>query len=418
MFIDKAKVHIQAGRGGDGCLSFRREKYVERGGPDGGNGGSGGSVWMEADFHLTTLQDLAFHPHVKAPSGVNGQSSNKTGRSGEDVVLKVPPGTLLYQGGRLLADLKEAGERYCVAQGGRGGRGNASFKSSANTAPHITEKGEPGEAAEIALELKLLADVGLVGLPNAGKSTLLSRTTKARPKIADYAFTTLAPNLGVAQAAGRSFVLADIPGLIEGAHAGKGLGDEFLRHVERTRVLVHVLDVNGQEGRTAHENFLALNKELSLYAKALLEKPQIIAANKMDLTGAEKALAALQKKLKKVKVYPISGVTGKGLPQLLTAVARVLAKAPEAPLFLPPAHTDYVLEPDFSIEKQDRRFHVHGKKVEKLLAMTPLDQDESVARLQKILRKMGVEKALEKKGIVAGDAVVIGAYEFTYRPER
>jgi GTPase len=417
MFIDKARVYAAAGHGGNGCLSFRREKYVEMGGPDGGNGGHGGSVWLEADSHLTTLQDLTLRPHVKAPAGSNGQSSNKTGRSGEDVVVKVPPGTLVYRGGRLLVDLKNSGDRFLVAKGGRGGRGNASFKTSTNTAPRVAQKGEPGESAEINLELKLLADVGLVGFPNAGKSTLLSRLTKARPKIADYPFTTLSPNLGVAQAGGRSFVLADIPGLIEGAHSGRGLGDEFLRHIERTRVLVHVVDVNGAEGRSAYENFRVLNKELGAYSERLLDRPQIVAANKMDLTGSDKALAAFQRRLKKVKIYPISGVTGQGLGPLLTAVARALDKAPDVSTFIPPRHTEYVIEPDFRVQREGRLFRVTGKKVATLMAMTDFKQDEAVARLQRIFRKMGVEKALEQKGIAAGDQVVIGDHEFSYRPE-
>jgi len=417
MFIDKAKLYVTAGKGGDGCLSFRREKYVEKGGPDGGNGGAGGSVWFEADFHLTTLQDLAVRPHVKAPHGNNGESSNKTGRSGEDVVLKVPPGTLVYREGRLLVDLKVSGDRFRVAKGGRGGRGNQSFKTSINTAPRVAEKGEPGEIFDVDLELKLLADLGLVGFPNAGKSTLLSRLTKAHPKIANYPFTTLTPNLGVAQAPGKTFVIADIPGLIEGAHAGKGLGDEFLRHIERTRVLVHLVDIMGFEGRSAHETFKALNKELGAYSKTLLEKPQIVAVNKMDVTDADKLLAAFRKKLKKTKIYAISGVTGEGLPELLIAMGKALDEVPEAPLFLPPTHTEYRIEPNFQVAREADYFRVSGKKVETLMAMTNFDQDEAVARLQKILRKMGVEKALEKAGIETGDQVAIGPHAFTYRPE-
>ncbi|MGQ0644497.1 MAG: GTPase ObgE [Elusimicrobiota bacterium] len=416
MFIDKARLTAAAGKGGDGCLSFRREKYVEMGGPDGGNGGRGADVWLEADKRLTTLQDLAWQPRVKAPDGGHGLGANKTGRSGEDVVLRVPPGTLVFRDGRLLADLKVPGDRVLAAKGGRGGRGNASFKTSANTAPRIAEKGEPGESGVIDLELKLLADAGLVGFPNAGKSTLLSRLTKAHPKIADYPFTTLTPNLGVASLGNRSFVLADIPGLIEGAHAGRGLGDEFLRHVERTRVLVHVVDVTGQGGRTAYEVYRALNKELEAYSPALAERPQIVAANKMDLTDADKLLAAFQRRLKKVKIYPISGVTGKGLAPLLSAVAKALDAAPEPAPFAPEC-ADYFLPPDFTVEREGGVFHVRGKKVETLAAMTHFSQDEALARFQKILRKMGVEKALDRAGAAAGDQVAVGDFQFTYRPE-
>jgi GTPase len=417
MFVDKAKLTVSGGRGGDGCLSFRREKYVEMGGPDGGNGGRGGSVWLEADPHMTTLVDLTHRPHHKAPAGMNGQGANKTGRSGEDVVIRVPPGTLVFRDGRLLHDLKNPGDRVQAARGGRGGRGNASFKTSVNTAPRVAEKGEPGETVTLELELKLLADVGLVGFPNAGKSTLLSHISKARPKIADYPFTTLTPNLGVARTGERSFVVADIPGLIEGAHHGRGLGDEFLRHIERTRVLIHLVDVGGLGASQALKNFKALNKELGAYSPELLKKPQIIAANKMDLTDSEKQLAAFKKKIKHEKVYPISAVAGTGLPALLAAAAKALDRAPEEPLFMPEASAVYKLEPDFKVERRGEVFVVSGRRVERLIAMTNFEQDEAVARLQKILRKMGVEKALEKQGIQPGDPVSIGDHEFNYQPE-
>jgi GTP-binding protein len=280
----------------------------------------------------------------------------------------------------------------------------------------VSEKGEPGESVELDLELKLLADVGLIGFPNAGKSTLLSRVSKAHPKIADYPFTTLTPQLGVAHVGDRSFVVADIPGLIEGAHRGRGLGDEFLRHIERTRVLIHLVDVSGFDGKSAYQNFQALNRELAAYSPDLLKKPQIIAATKMDLTDAEKVLAAFKRFLKKGTIYPVSAVSGQGMDKLLKAVLRALDNAPEAPLFIP-SSTEYVLEPDFQVERDGRVFRVSGKKVERLIAMTHFDQDEAIARLQKILRKMGIEKALEQKGIATGDTVAIGDHEFTYRPE-
>ncbi|HRY28416.1 MAG TPA: GTPase ObgE [Elusimicrobiota bacterium] len=417
MFTDKAHIIVSGGHGGDGCLSFRREKYVEMGGPDGGNGGRGGDVWLEVDPHKTTLADFAYRPHFKAGSALSGHSANKTGRSGEDLVIRLPPGTMVYREGKLVCDLKNPGERFLAAHGGRGGRGNASFKTSTNTAPRIAEKGETGESAELDLELKLLADVGLVGFPNAGKSTLLSRITKAHPKIADYPFTTLSPNLGVAHVGERSFVVADIPGLIEGAHQGKGLGDEFLRHVERTRVLIHLVDVSGWDGKSAYQNFCAVNKELGAYSERLLQKPQVVAATKMDLTDAEKKRTVFARRLKKTRVHAISAVTGLGLAPLLAAVLKALDKAPDADLFVPAPSALYRLEPDFWVEKEGELFRVRGKGVERLVAMTNFDQDEAIARLQKIFRKMGVEKTLEQKGIAAGDLVAIGDYEFTYKPE-
>ncbi len=416
MFIDRARIFVSGGRGGNGCLSFRREKYVERGGPDGGNGGHGGSVWLEADPRKTTLYDLTYRPHFKAPAGGNGLGANKTGRSGEDLVIGLPPGTLVFREGKFLADLKNPGDRFLAARGGRGGRGNASFKTSVHTAPRVAEKGELGESAELDLELKLLADVGLVGFPNAGKSTLLSHLTKARPKIADYPFTTLSPNLGVARVGERSFVIADIPGLIEGAHQGKGLGDEFLRHIERTRVLVRLVDVTGFDGRTAFDNLKSLDRELKAYSETMLRKPQVVAVNKMDLTGAPKLLEALKRRLKGTPVYPISAATGEGLPRLLSAVARALDKAPAPEPFLPETPADHVLEPDFRVTREGGVFRVTGKEVERLVQMTNFDQDEAVARLQNIFRKMGVEKALVQKGIGPGDPVAVGDREFTYRP--
>jgi GTPase len=417
MFVDRAKIHCVAGRGGDGMLSFRREKYVEMGGPDGGSGGDGGSVWLEADPQKATLHDVAYRPHFKAESGSSGGTSHKTGATGEDLVIRLPPGTLVFKEGRLLGDLKNPGDRLRAARGGRGGRGNATFKTSINTAPYISEKGEIGEDAELSLELKLLADVGLVGFPNAGKSTFLARVTKARPKIADYPFTTLTPNLGVCAADGASFVIADIPGLIEGAHAGKGLGDEFLRHVERTRVLVHLVDASGFDGVSPHETFKALNKELKLYSPALMEKPQIVVATKQDVTGAKAAFKDLQKKLKKTKIYPVSAVSGEGVEAVLRAMAKALAQAPEAPLFLP-EKAEYVIAPDFTVEETGAgNFRVSGRKVETLAARTHFNQDEAVARLEKILRKMGVEKELQRRGARAGDRVALGNFDFTFRPE-
>jgi GTP-binding protein len=339
MFVDEVDLHVQAGDGGRGCLAFRREMRVPRGGPSGGDGGRGGSVYVEASPHHNTLVTYRFHPEFKAERGEHGLGSNCTGRDGEDLVLAVPPGTTVYENtdGDLipLADLTRIGERVLVARGGRGGRGNAAFATSTNQAPRRTEPGTPGEARNLRLRLKLVADVGLVGFPNAGKSTLISRISAARPKIADYPFTTLSPNLGVVQLSDdRSFVVADVPGLIEGAHEGAGLGDKFLAHLERTKVLVHVVDVSSATGREPAEDFEVISRELALFAGAgdetavrLADKPRIVAANKIDAIDEPERLSRLEKYLRKhgVPLYPISAVTGEGLPALLEAMWREVA---------------------------------------------------------------------------------------------
>jgi GTP-binding protein len=334
MFVDEVDIQVIAGSGGNGCLSFRREKFVPRGGPDGGDGGAGGSVYVTAIATKNTLVDFRYHPEFKARRGQHGQGSNRTGQTASDLDVTVPIGTLVYDKSdgdlRLLADLAEEGQRVLVARGGRGGRGNARFVSSTNRAPRRTEPGEPGEEKFLRLELKLLADVGLLGFPNAGKSTLISRISAARPKIADYPFTTLAPNLGVVSLSdNRSFVVADVPGLIKGAHEGHGLGDRFLRHVERTKVLVHLVDVSGASGRDPVEDFDTIQEELTLFDRRLAEKPQIVAANKIDALDDPGALARLTKhaRARRLQVIPISGVRGDGLPELLEAAWREIARA-------------------------------------------------------------------------------------------
>jgi GTP-binding protein len=416
MFIDRAKIHLISGKGGDGALSFRREKHVEMGGPDGGSGGKGGDVWVEADPQKNTLYDFTYRPLFKAEAGENGRAKRQTGACGEDLVIKVPPGTLLFKEGKLVADLKTAGDRYLAAPGGKGGRGNSTFKTAVNTAPHLSEKGVPGIEVFLDLELKLVADVGLLGFPNAGKSTFLSVVTHARPKIADYPFTTLTPNLGVATAAGKTFVIADIPGLIEGAHTGKGLGDEFLRHVERTRVLIHLVDVFGFDGKTAAQNLKALNKELASHSKRLAATPQIVVATKMDLTGADTALAGLRRLFRKAKIYPLSSATGKGVKELMMAVVKALQTAPEPAAFTPDV-MDIVIEPDFKVEQRsDGEWHVQGKKVNTLVAVTNFNQDEAVSRFQNILIKLGVEEALVRAGARTGDSVCVSDHRFTFRP--
>ena len=331
MFIDEATVYVKAGNGGRGCLAFRREKYVPRGGPSGGDGGKGGSVTFVADPAVDTLLDLTYQRQILAENGRPGQGSNKTGLSGADTDVRVPVGTILYDAdtGLALRDLDQAGDRVCVAEGGAAGHGNKHFATSTNRAPRYTEPGQPGQERRLRLELKLLADVGLVGLPNAGKSTLLSVISAARPKIAAYPFTTRHPCLGIADVGGyRRLVVADIPGLIEGAHEGHGLGIEFLRHVERTRVLLHILDAAGTDGTPPLDAYQTLRRELTLYGHALAERPHLVAANKMDLPDARAALADLRSALT-VEVHPISAATGEGIPDLLAALARAAEKTAE-----------------------------------------------------------------------------------------
>jgi GTP-binding protein len=340
-FVDEVDIHIQAGHGGSGSLSFRREKFVPRGGPDGGNGGAGGNVYAVADPHRNTLVHFQFNPEYKAQRGGNGAGALRSGRTGNDLDIPVPVGTLIHakdpETGELhqVADLTEVGQRVRLAKGGRGGLGNAHFATSTNRAPRKVQPGEPGEAFDLQLTLKLLADVGLVGFPNAGKSTFISVISAAKPKIADYPFTTLTPNLGVVALSGdRSFVVADVPGLIEGAHDGHGLGHQFLRHIERTKVLIHLVDVSGASGRDPVEDFETIRRELELYNPELLEKPQLVAANKMDAVDDPTRVAALEKQAKKrkLKFFKISAVTGQGTKELIEAAWPIIAKAREAEL--------------------------------------------------------------------------------------
>ena len=348
MFVDRAKIFIKGGDGGNGMVAFRREKYVPLGGPDGGDGGRGGDVILLADANLRTLLDFRYQQHLRAERGEHGLGGNKNGRGAKDLVVKLPLGTQVrdFETGRLLADLTAEGQTFIAAKGGRGGRGNARFSSPADKAPKYAEKGEPGAEIWVLLELKVIADVGLVGFPNAGKSTFLSSVTAARPKIADYPFTTLSPNLGVVEMAGiEPFVIADIPGLISGAHEGVGLGHEFLRHIERTRLLVHLVDAAGVDGREPLADYRQINEELSLYDQKLINLVQVVAANKMDLPQAAQGLALLQQELGAENVVPISAATGQGVRELLRRVAKLLAELPETILLkmnrlcLPPHRT-------------------------------------------------------------------------------
>lgn len=418
MFYDEAKVHVKAGDGGDGALAFRREKYRPRGGPAGGNGGDGGDVVFYVDTHRSTLYHFSKRSHFKAGRGQHGRGSNQQGASGEDVRVAVPPGTMVYdtETGELVGDLTKAGEELVVAKGGRGGRGNASFATATDQAPRIAEHGEPGEERWLRLELKVLADVGLVGMPNAGKSTLLASTTAARPKIAAYPFTTLQPNLGVVVLDPETeFVMADIPGLIEGAAEGKGLGHEFLRHVERTRVLVHLIDGLSEEPL---EDFEAINRELASYSESLAEKPQLVAFNKIDIPQAEERWLGVEGMLER-RGYPVmavSALTGENTRALLYRVAQMLEEIPEeepeveqVPVFR--------LEEDedrFVIERVEDGWRVSGVAVERLAAMTVWNLDESVRRFQRQLRGMGVTQALRESGVEPGDTVTIGDTELVW----
>ncbi len=424
MFIDYAKIYIKAGDGGNGCVSFRREKYVPLGGPDGGGGGNGGDIIVKADKGLKTLLDLRRHPHYRAKNGKHGQGKKKQGGKGDDLVILVPCGTMVYkinnsssvrikEKKELIVDLVEDKKEMKVNAGGRGGRGNASFKTAKNNAPHFAEKGAPGDKSTLILELKLIADIGLVGYPNAGKSTFLSVVSSARPKIADYPFTTLSPNLGMVEIGDENFVFADIPGLIEGAHSGTGLGDTFLRHIERTRMLLHFIDLTGFGEKSPEEIFKITNKEIRLFSRNLSSKKQIIVANKMDLPQAEKALIKLKKKLPGVKIFPISAVTKKGVRDLLFATGKMLKKIKIPKEKIVPVK--YVYESPFKIKKTENIFEVYGKKIETLIRMTDISNDEAVGRLQGILKKMGIEEALKKKGIKDGDEVKIGDYAFIYK---
>ncbi|MBY6271631.1 GTPase ObgE [Caldibacillus debilis] len=425
MFVDQVKIYVKGGDGGNGIVAFRREKYVPKGGPAGGDGGKGGDVVFVVDEGLRTLMDFRYQRHFKAPRGENGMSKNMHGKNAEDLVVKVPPGTVVIDDDtkEVIADLTEHGQRVVVARGGRGGRGNARFATAKNPAPEIAEKGEPGEERYLVLELKLLADVGLVGFPSVGKSTLLSVVSSAKPKIADYHFTTIVPNLGVVETEDqRSFVMADLPGLIKGAHQGAGLGLQFLRHIERTKVIVHVIDMAAVEGRDPYEDFLTINEELARYKMRLTERPMIIAANKMDLPNAEANLRDFKKRLKEdLPVFPISAATKQGIRELLFAVADLLEKTPEFPLLEGEPSANRVVykhrpeEEGFTITRDpDGAFVIKGKKIEKLFKMTDFSREEAVKRFARQLRSMGVDDALRKRGAKDGDTVRLLDYEFEF----
>lgn len=430
MFYDHARIFVRAGDGGNGCIAFRREKYVADGGPWGGDGGRGGSIILRADEGLRTLVDFKYKRHYHAGRGQHGQGKNMHGRSGDDLVIRLPAGTLIRdaESRELLVDLVEDGQEFTVAGGGRGGRGNARFSSAKNKAPYFAEKGEPGAGHWLELELKVLADVALIGLPNVGKSTIISRISAAKPKIADYHFTTLHPNLGVVKSHDRSFVVADVPGLIEGAHTGAGLGHRFLRHTERTRLLVHVVDISGLEGRDPREDIAVINNELRHYSPALAKRPQVIAANKMDLPEAEDNLKLLQEEWGgSYEIFPVSAATGQGLDALVHRLAAMLEELPGQPRAREPEEeaaemVTHRYEPRFTIESTGEGkgkstggvFVVRGREIEKHVAMTDMENEEAVYRLQRIMKVMGLEKALREAGAGHGSVVQIGDLEFDF----
>ncbi|WP_227937843.1 GTPase ObgE [Alkalihalobacillus deserti] len=425
MFVDKVKIYVKGGDGGKGQVSFRREKYVPDGGPAGGDGGRGASVVFEVEEGLRTLMDFRYKRHFKAPRGEHGRPKNQHGANSEDMIVKVPPGTTVVdvETGQVIADLTEHGQRAVIARGGRGGRGNTRFATPVNPAPEIAENGEPGQERDVTLELKVLADVGLVGFPSVGKSTLLSVVSAAKPKIADYHFTTITPNLGVVEAEdGRSFVMADLPGLIEGAHEGVGLGHQFLRHIERTRVIVHVIDMSALEGRDPYEDYLLINEELKQYNMRLLERPQIIVANKMDMPESEANLEVFKEKFKDdYPIFPISAITRQGLRDLLLTVADKIEETPEFPLHEEAEDTTRVIyrhekeETPFVITiDDDGTFVLSGAPLEKLFKMTDFSHDESVRRFARQMRGMGIDEALREKGAKDGDLVRIMKFEFEF----
>ncbi|MGE6488302.1 GTPase ObgE [Paenisporosarcina sp. NPDC076898] len=427
MFVDHVKIFIKGGDGGDGMVAFRREKYVPDGGPAGGDGGRGGNVIFEVEEGLRTLMDFRYKRHFKADRGDHGQSKGMHGRGAGDLIVKVPPGTVVMaeEGGPVLADLVEHGQRAVIAKGGRGGRGNIRFATPQNPAPEISEKGEPGQEIEVVLELKVLADVGLVGFPSVGKSTLLSVVSAAKPKIAAYHFTTIVPNLGMVETTdGRSFAMADLPGLIEGASQGVGLGHQFLRHIERTRVIVHVIDMSGIEGRDPYDDYITINEELRQYNLRLTERPQLIVANKMDMPDAEENLAEFRKKLPEdVKIFPISALSRKGLNELLFAVADLLEVTEEFLIHEMAAEESdktvlykHQSERDgFEISRDDDGAYVlSGSSIERLFKITDFSREDSIRRFARQLRGMGVDEALRERGAENGDTVRLLEFEFEF----
>ena len=429
MFVDRAKIYIRSGKGGDGAVSFRREPFVPEGGPDGGDGGKGGDVIFQADENLRTLMDFRYKRKYEAENGQNGMKKKRFGKNGQDLVIKVPVGTMIIdeESGLLMKDLTENGQSFVAAKGGKGGKGNAKYATSTRQAPNFAETGGFAKERQVILEMKLIADVGLVGFPNVGKSTLLSVSTSARPKIANYHFTTIAPNLGVVQIYDTSFVMADIAGIIEGAHEGAGLGHKFLKHIERTKVLIHVVDVSGSEGRDPVEDFDKINKELEQYSPKLLKKPQIVAANKIDLTDEESPEYIEFKEYvesKGYKVFPMSAPINIGVREVLAEAASQLQRLSEEP----PEDDEYEMfdfeadeqDPDYRVVKvtfDGRNYVLEGRQLEKIFNSTNFNDAGSLRYLYKYIEKSGAVEKMREMGIEDGDTIRIKDFEFEYLDE-
>ena len=420
MFVDEVIVEVTAGNGGDGCMAFRREKYVAMGGPFGGNGGKGADIIFKADEGLRTLIDLRYQKHIKGAPGMNGQGKSKNGKNAEDTIVKVPVGTTVKDNetGMVIGDLIKNGQEIIVSYGGRGGRGNVTLATKSNPCPSYCEKGEPGENRKIKVELRMLADVGLVGLPSVGKSTILSKVTNANPKIASYHFTTLSPNLGVVSNNNYAYTIADLPGLIEGASTGLGLGHKFLKHIERTKIIAHIIDMSGIEGRNPYEDYLTIRKELEDFSPKLLTKPEIIIANKMDIPSSKENLEEFKKKIN-APIYEVSALNNEGLNDVLKVLEELVKTTENDILFEPEMQESHVLykfkkEQPFTIVKEKDVYVIKGETVEKIFKMTNFSTEEALLRFSHKLRRLGVDDELEKMGIEEGNIVRILDYEFEY----
>ncbi len=425
MFVDEVEIKVEAGNGGDGCTAFRREKYIAMGGPYGGNGGHGADIIFKADEGLHTLLDLRYQKILKGSKGENGRGKNQHGAGADNLIVKVPVGTVVtdLETGLVIADLSKNGQEEIIAKGGRGGRGNTAFKTQTNTAPNYSEKGEEGERKKLKVEVKMLADVGLVGLPSVGKSTIISCISKSKPKIAAYHFTTLNPNLGVVKASsGKSFVMADLPGLIEGASKGEGLGDKFLRHIERTKIIAHVIDMSGSEGRDPYQDYQLINKELAEFNQKLIQKPQIIIANKMDLPQSKENLKKFKTKIDK-EIYEVIAAKNEGLQKVVDSLAKMLDDLPDNPLYQEDEIESHILyqfkkEQPYTITKDpDGTWVISGKEVERIFKMTKFNSEEAIYRFAKKMRRMGIDDKLKELGVKENDMVRILDFYFEYKEE-
>ena len=422
MFVDEVILNIEAGNGGDGCMAFRREKYVPMGGPFGGNGGQGGNIIIKTNSGLKTLIDLRYKKKIKGKNGQNGEGKNKHGKKAEDTIIEVPMGTTItdIKTGMIIADLTNNNEEVIVAYGGRGGKGNTSLATQNNPCPSYAEKGEPGEEVQIKVELRMIADVGLVGLPSVGKSTILSMISNANPKIASYHFTTLSPNLGVVKTKKGNFVIADLPGLIEGASEGLGLGHKFLKHIERTKIIAHIIDMSGSEGRSPYEDYLVIRKELEKFSKKLANKKEIIIANKMDIQTSKNNLIEFKKNVNNKEIYEIEAINNKGIDKVINRLKELIDSTETEKLFADDIQEKHVLykfksEKPYSINKVNNVYIITGNKIEKIFKMTNFNTEEALDRFAKKLRRLGIDEDLEKMGIQEGDIVKIIDYEFEYK---